>query len=607
MEAVLRLVDGGGGRVELASVDVFLRAVRAIEHSVGQVAAGKTVANAPLPILDALDQLEPTLAPARGTGGALDLDPRIEAKLAPFERDLLTGAAATGRRAMRVDFSPSPAKAEKGLSINTVRERAASVSEIVKVVPISVPVTADAPGGLSFALLVLTSASDEELAGAVSVPVESLHSLAVATSTASPLQALREPDADDEPFDDAVRPQHRNIVRVDVTRLDDAMQHLSTLIVTRSRLARAIGELAAAGVNTRDLTDIMRDNARQLRDLRSSILRVRMIPMAEVLERIPLILRGLRRESGKQIRVSIDARDTELDKGVAERLFPAIVHLVRNAVDHAIEPAEERRAAGKPEEGSMRITCVAKSNTRLELTVSDDGRGVDRAAVERRLGHGIPGDDAALLEALCRSGLSTKEEATTTSGRGMGMDIVKRIVVDQLGGELTLTTSRGSGTTFTLRVPLTIAIVDAFTMDCHGQRFVVPVAMIEEILEIDRASVRYGPSSGNREDPPGLIQRRGETVPVLDLASLLLIRKNDTPARHALVVRRGGAPIAFALDKVIGQQEAVVRPLVDPLVHVTGVSGATDLGDGKPTLVLDLVALGGLRASREARQGAHAA
>jgi len=566
------------------------------------VADGKPSAAAPSAILEALDRLDPALAPPRAASRALDLDPTIEAKLAPFERDLLINAGATGRRALRADFSPSPSKAEAGLSINTVRERVASLAEIVKVVPISVPMTGDAPGGLSFALLMLTSASDEEVAAAVGILPETLRTLTVAEPATSPLRALLAPDP--ESTEDSAHPQHRNIVRVDVSRLDDAMQHLSTLIVTRSRLARAIGDLAMAGVNTRDLNEIMRENARQLRDLRAAILRVRMIPVAEVLERIPLILRGLRRESGKEVRLALDTGDTELDKGVAERLFPAIVHLVRNAVDHAIERADERVRAGKSEEGTLRITCVARSNARLELTVADDGRGVDREAVARRIGHDIPDSAAGLLDALCSPGFSTKDEATTTSGRGMGMDIVRRIVVDQLGGELTMTTAKGLGTAFTMRVPLTISIIDAFTMDCHQQRFAVPVATVEEIVEVDPRSVRYGPSRGERHGRVGMIERRGETVPLIDLATLLLIRRDDSPARQALVVRRGGAPLAFALDKVIGQQETVVRPLVDPLVHVPGIAGATDLGDGKPTLVLDLVALGGRRSMPE---GAHAA
>jgi two-component system chemotaxis sensor kinase CheA len=591
METVLRVSDNAGGRLALASIDTLLQAIRAIEHRVREISEGKEASAAPRAILEALDQLEPSPSPVPSASGAtLDLDPAIASKLAPFEVDLLVDGVRNGRRAVRADFRPSPAKAERGLSINTVRERVGSIAEIVKVVPVSVPATEDSPGGLSFAILLLSSASDDDLANAVGIAPEELRILVSPPpgETAAPAASLLvEEDEGREPS-----VQRRNIVRVEVGRLDDAMEHLSTLIVTRSRLARAVAALSAAGVNTRELVEIVRDNTRQLRDLRAAILRVRMVPVGEVLDRIPLLLRGLRRESGKQVRLSVDAGSAELDKGVAERLFPAIVHLVRNAVDHAIETPKERALAGKPEEGTLRIACFAQSNTRLELRVSDDGKGIDRASIARLAGREIS-TDVALLDALCRAGFSTRGEATTTSGRGMGMDIVKRIVVDQLGGELTMKTEMGKGTTFTLRVPLTISIVDAFTMECHDQRFVVPVSMVEEILEVDGAAVRYGPSRVVDDGAhAGVLRRRGETIPLVDLASVLRLRTGGAHGRQAMLVRFGGEPIAFGMNRVIGQQEAVVRPLIDPLVQAPGIAGATDLGDGKPTVVLDLVALG---------------
>jgi two-component system chemotaxis sensor kinase CheA len=603
MEAVLRAADTAGGRLTLGATDTLLQSLRAIEHRVKELADRKEASPAPRAILDALDALEPSSSLAPDAPPlTLDLDPAIAGKLAAFEVNLLVDGARAGRRAMRVDFTPSPARAERGLSINTVRERIGSIGEIIKVVPVSVPRTEDAPGGLSFALLLLTSASDDELGAAVGVGPESIRILVTAPevdAVAPPPLALDEAFDDDEPV-----LTRRNVVRVEVGRLDDAMEHLSSLIVTRSRLARAVAALASAGVNTRDLAEIMRDNARQLRDLRAAILRVRMVPVSEVLERLPLLLRGLRRESGKQVRLQLEPGNAELDKGVAERLFPALVHLVRNAVDHAIESPADRSAAGKPEEGTVRVACFAQSNTRLELVVRDDGRGIDRGSVARRSGREIVGD-GALLDALCRPGFSTRDVATTTSGRGMGMDIVKRIVVDQLGGELSMKTEAGAGTTFVLRVPLTISIVDAFTADCRAQRFVVPVSMVEEILEVDPLKVRYGPTpSTHGRARTGVIERRGEAVPFVDLASALKLRGAETPARQAMLVRRNGEPIAFALDRVVGQQEAVVRPLVDPLVQAPGVAGATDLGDGKPTLVLDLIALGASLARHDGHRAA---
>jgi two-component system, chemotaxis family, sensor kinase CheA len=598
VETILRAADRRGGRLAPDALELLLQSVREIDQHVRELSEGRPASPASEALLKALDQLElGEPAGATASVATLDLDPALASKLAPFELDLLTRGQREGRRAVLANFRPSPAQAERGFSINTVRERVGSLAEIVKTIPVAVTPSEEAPGGLCFALLLSTSVSNEEIANAAGVDPSEVSTLGSAAAAADVAPAV----FDEQDFDLGVS-QRRNLVRVDVAKLDDAMEHLSSLIVTRSRLARAVSALTLAGVNTRDLRDVMRDNARQLRDLRAAILRVRMVPVVEVLNRIPLILRGLQRESKKEVRLELDAGTAELDKGVAERLFPALVHLMRNAVDHAIEPAEERVRLGKFREGLLRISCSSRSNADLELSLSDDGAGVDREAVARRLGRDIPPGDAALLDALCQVGLSTRDRATTTSGRGMGMDIVRRVVVDQLGGELSMRTRAGIGTTFVLRVPLTLSIVDTFTLECRQQRFVVPVATVAEILELDPAAVRFGPAPrAAGRTRVGLLEHRGEAVPLLDLAALLRMPEEAALARQAVVVRRAGEVFAFGLDRVLGQQESVVRPLVDPLVQVPGIAGATDLGDGRPTLVLDLLSLAAPRGAREER------
>jgi two-component system chemotaxis sensor kinase CheA len=303
------------------------------------------------------------------------------------------------------------------------------------------------------------------------------------------------------------------------------------------------------------------------------------------------------------VRLEIDAGTSEVDKAVAERIFPAIVHLVRNAVDHALESPAERRAAGKPETGVVTVACVERADNQLELTVTDDGRGIDAASVARKAGAPIPATADALLDLLARPGLSTKAEVTTISGRGVGMDVVKRITVDELHGDLTLVTNPGQGTTFSLRIPLSITIVDAFSFVCGGETFVVPVSAVEEIQEVDLTHTVRGPDRRKAargeldrrqtQSAAQMMHRRGEAVPVLRLDELFGLPAPTEARRKAIIVRRNGEPYAFAVDRMLGQQEVVVRPIEDALVRVHGVAGTTDLGDGRPTLVLDLVALGG--------------
>ena len=224
------------------------------------------------------------------------------------------------------------------------------------------------------------------------------------------------------------------------------------------------------------------------------------------------------------------------------------------------------------------------------MRITDDGRGIDPAAVARRAVAPVPTTEAGLLDLICRSGLSTRDIATTTSGRGMGMEIVKRIVNEQLGGELTMHSQLGQGTTFVLKVPLSISVVDAFSFVCGGQRFVTPVVTVEEIIEIDPQEVVEGVALPGQR-PVRLVRRRGRAVPLLSLAHLFAIPTAGTEGK-ALVVRRGDESLAFAVERMLGQQEVVVRPLNDSLIKVPGVAGATDLGDGQPTLVLDLLSLG---------------
>ncbi|AEI64228.1 chemotaxis protein CheA [Corallococcus macrosporus] len=599
METCLRHADRAGGRLPEASVEPLMEGLREIEQRVRQLAAGKQAAPVPPGLLSRLEALEaegssgggaPRAAPA-----ALALEEAVATRLSAAEREQLVTGATGGRRAVRLDFIPGADRAAHGVTINSVRERVAALGDTVKVLPLSGP--AAGGGALTFVLLLLTEAPDAALLEAAGGPPASVRALAAAPASApEPLPELAAPDEEPE---EARR--GGGSLRVEVSRLDEALERLAALVVNRSRLARAVAALTAAGAPTRELQAILQENARQLRDMRAAILRLRMVRVGDVLERLPLLVRGLRRSTGKSVRLELDVGDAELDKAVADRLLPALVHLVRNAVDHALELPEARRAAGKPDEGVVRVASHGRAGGLLDLTVSDDGRGVDAQAVAARAGVPVPASPDALLEVLCRPGFSTRDAANATSGRGMGMDIVHRIIVDQLGGELGMETRPGAGTTFRLRVPLTITLLDALVLECAGLRYAVAVGSVEELIEVDAAQVVRPAGAGG----VCLVERRGNTVPLLTLARLLGRAGPggcEAPAAKALLVRQRGELIAFGVDRLVGQQEIVLRPLEDPLVRVPGVVGATDLGDGQPTLVLDLAALGLARAKGSPRR-----
>jgi two-component system chemotaxis sensor kinase CheA len=590
MEAILRSHDRRAAKLPLEAIDVLLTGLRTIRELVGAFGAGQPLAQPRRELLRALDALDTEHAALTLDAPELELDPALASKLGPMELEQLRTGLAAGQRALRLDFVPSVEKSAQGITINQVRERAQRLGELVKVFPASGG--AAAGGGLSFVIILLTTASDAAVAEATSVDESGIVLLAQATPAAlDPVDEASEGSEDEERSSlDEVRVPQRGVVRVDVARLDDTVEGLSALIVTRFRMARSVRALRERGVDTRDLEEIIADNGRQLRALRSAILRVRMVPVSELLERMPLIVRSLRRSMNRVVNLELETGGAELDKAVAERLFPALVHLLRNAVDHAIETPDERLRRGKPEAGLVRIECSSSSNRWLELRVIDDGRGIDAAAVAKRAGAALPANSSGLLALVCRSGLSTRDVATTVSGRGMGMEIVQRIVTEQLGGELTLATELGRGTTFTLKVPLSISVIDAFSFVCAGQRFVTPVGTVEEIVEVDQRAVVEAPNAATKSAIK-LVRHRGRVVPLLSLAHVFELERSLTE-NTALIVRRGDEAVAFAVDRMLGQQEVVVRPLNDILVKVPGVSGATDLGDGQPTLVLDLFQLG---------------
>jgi two-component system chemotaxis sensor kinase CheA len=601
METILRDADRSTGKLSAEAVELLLKGVRAIEQRVAAFAKKKPIAPAPRKLLEALADLQGgTKPPLAKSSGRLALDPEITAKLAPVEHEQLANSIAAGRRALRIDFHPSPERSEAGFSITTVREKLAALGEIVKVMPRAVPKSPNAPGGLAFVLLVLSEASDAELSNATSTDPATFVTI---TLESQPPAAAEFELYEDEPAEteaDAA-PASKSFIRVEVARLDDALDKLAALVVTRFKLTNAVNRLREQGVDVRDLNTILVENHRQLRDLRGAITRARMVSVSELLERVPLLVRSLNRATGKQTKLVVDAGNAELDKAVAERIFPAIVHLVRNAIDHAIETPAERAQLGKPPEGKITVTCFEHSDTLLEISVTDDGRGIDAAALGRRAGRAAALDDRGLLELITLPGLSTLDAATSSSGRGMGMDIVRRIAVEVLGGDLALRTQPGVGTTFTMRLPMSISILDSFFFECGAQAFAVPVSVVDEIIDLQSANLVRTPTPKHKQDAAELrmLERRGQAIPLFGLASLLQLKAAANERGKAFIIRPHGQAFAFAIDRVLGQQEIVVRPIEDPLVKVPGVAGTTDLGDGRPTLVLDLVGLSTLATSAE--------
>jgi two-component system chemotaxis sensor kinase CheA len=393
------------------------------------------------------------------------------------------------------------------------------------------------------------------------------------------------------------------MVRVDLTRLDELMRLVGELVVSRARLDDALRMAAVSGAGAAwdSLHETNAAMERQIRGLREGVMRIRLVPVGEVFERMRFAVREVAREAGKQVVLDLRGQDTEIDKVVVERMLEPLLHLVRNAVSHGIESPEERRARGKPAEGRLAL-CAAASGDRVMIEVEDDGAGIDVEQVTvRARARGLlaaderPADDA-LLDLLCAPGLSTRDEVDLASGRGVGMAVV-RSTVRGLAGELTLETTAGQGTCFTIELPLTLMIVDALLVEVGGQRMAVPQPALREVLQVDEAEL-------TRFESNEVIAYRGGVLPLLSLRRLFGLPEAARRALYVLVVGSDASMTGLVVDRLVGLREIVVQPMADPLVAVPGIGGATELGDGRVNLILDAVALVRLaRERREARGG----
>uniref|UniRef100_A0A7C3VK71 Chemotaxis protein CheA n=1 Tax=Planktothricoides sp. SpSt-374 TaxID=2282167 RepID=A0A7C3VK71_9CYAN len=434
-----------------------------------------------------------------------------------------------------------------------------------------------------------------------------------------------------------------NIVRVDLARLDELMQTLGELVISRARLEDRLKQLQET-VSEKDLRPLKETNQqmeRQLRELRAGMLRVRLVPISDVFTRMQFVVRDLARSTGKRVKVELIGQDTEIDKFVVERLMDPLLHLVRNAVSHGLETLPEREAKGKPLEGKV-VLRAATVGEMAVVEVEDDGKGIDAAEIIAKgkqmgilspeaLGDGRKGapldfdprgmlSGTLLLDILCTSGFSTRTEADLTSGRGVGLAVVHRSV-QELGGSMTLDSQVGVKTKFRIQLPLTLAIADALLATAGGQTFAIPLSAVREIIEVQPqdvtviapsitaagrwnvASAKH-PASAPRVKPRDsaelkatspeairaeIIYHRGTVLPLLRLASFFNLSSPTKYSQHAFIIGFGDETnnLGIVVDRVIGQREIVVRPLTDALVNVPGISGATDLGDGRVVLILD--------------------
>jgi two-component system chemotaxis sensor kinase CheA len=545
-------------------------------------------------LIEGTNLLDRVIGARRSRAAIPEVDQQIARMAAVFAEGMSKGGASSpsapdaARQLWKVTFTPSPDLVARGVKVDTVRARLSQIGRIDSVTPsvtggggIAFDFIVAASGNRPFAPLAGDGIAYERLSGAPAGE-------ALADIAGLPTAAPRAMDA---------APAEANFVRVDLSRLDDLMRLVGDLVVSRARLEEGLlrVERFMPSAEWRRLQQETESIERQIRDLREGVMRVRLVPVAKIFRRMPFVVRDLARDSEKRVQLELSGQATEIDKFLIERMMDPILHLVRNAVSHGIEAPDERVAAGKRPEGTIRLAATTVGES-VVLEISDDGRGMDAAAIAKRArASGVPvveGDvDArALLDLICAPGFSTRDEADRISGRGVGMAVVRETVQD-LGGALTVETIIGRGTTFRAVLPLTLAITDALIINVGERTFAVPQSAVHEVAEIDTETLR--PIEGNE-----LMMHRGAAIPVVRLARLFSLEAPPLTRMHVLLVGTGQGAVGILVDRISGQREIVVKTLSDPLVKVAGVSGATELGDGRLILILDV---GGLTRSLRRR------
>lgn len=379
-------------------------------------------------------------------------------------------------------------------------------------------------------------------------------------------------------------------IKVDFKRLDDLLNLVGELVIYKTRLNQMETQIRGAVNNkaaTKELKDGLELMGKTISGIQEGIMKTRMLPVSFVFGKFSRMVRDLSKAQGKDIRMAFEGEDTELDKTVIDELGEPLLHIIRNAIDHGIEPVEERIRKGKGGTGRIMLSAAQESSYVI-IRVSDDGRGIDfekvrETAIEKGL---IRQDDLpdreGILSLIFSAGLSTKQEATDVSGRGIGLDVVSRNI-SRLNGHVIVDSIPERGTTFTIKLPLSLAIIPALMAETGGEVYAIPMSAVDESVKVREEDIHL---INNRE----VIRFRDRVIPVIRLNEFFGLDGKKGKRFYLIILGRADKSLALAVDRLRGQQEIVIKPLDDTFGKSYGIAGASILGDGRIVLIVDIMA-----------------
>ncbi|MFD1446226.1 chemotaxis protein CheW [Oceanobacillus profundus] len=602
MENVLDMIRNHKLNVSTTIIDVIFLAIDALEDMVGSIQAGNDGKKDVSELVHRLDQIENGKQDVQikrlATAEEVNTVQTDMLGLDEFQVTIVEQAKDQGFSPYQITVELTEECILKGARAYMVFEALEDHGEIIHTNP-SVEEIEEGNFGQSFLMIFLSTVAPEMVKDIISkvsevkdVEMESLTTTVSEEQQEEPIleekldaqTAAEEVAATTEKSAPAVVNHASKTIRVNLEKIDNLLNLFEEVVIDRSRL-----EVIAEGMENQELTDTVEHISRVSSDMQSLILAMRMVPIDQVFNRFPRMIRGLAKDLGKHIDLEIIGADTELDRTVIDEIGDPLVHLIRNSVDHGIELPEVRKQAGKSEEGKLTLRAFHSGN-HVFIEIEDDGAGINHEKVKKKaIENGIittaeadmlTKDEIANL--ILSSGFSTADKVSDISGRGVGLDVVKN-KIESLGGQIAIESQPGRGSIFSIQLPLTLSIISTLLVNVQKEIYAIPLSSIIEtvILEKDQMMFAHGKK---------VMDFRGKVVPLVSLATVFEVpsQKEDESKEYSVViVKKGEKLTGLIVDSFIGQQEVVLKSLGNYLKDVFAISGATILGNGEVALIID--------------------
>lgn len=600
MENVLDGIRNDKIEPDSGLLDVVFESVDDLEAMVTDIASGGEGKRNVLAVVAKLEAIEQGTA-LTFSAESSDISGKIQKEITydDFERTVINQSGEQGFTAFEITVSLAESVVLKAARVYMIFEALEQSGEVIKSIP-GVELLEEEKFDLSFSVVLLSTKNAEEIEAdikkvseveeafvqEVSFEEEETPPKEAASKTPAEVQPAEIKEEEPVKKEDKTGPASKTI-RVNIERLDSLMNLFEELVIDRGRL-----EQISSDLNSAELTETVEHMSRISGDLQSIILNMRMVPVEQVFNRFPRMVRGLAKELNKKVSLTIVGAETELDRTVIDEIGDPLVHLLRNSIDHGVEMPELRKKNNKPEQGNITLKAYHGGN-HVFIEVSDDGAGINRDKVlQKAVKSGVVSEengrkysDKQVYELLFASGLSTADEISDISGRGVGLDVVKN-KIESLGGTVSVDSVEGSGTTFLIQLPLTLSIISVMLVEIQKEIYAVPLSSIIETAIIKKEDIM---NAHNQK----VIDYRGSIVPLMDLTQFFDVPRTleETDYYSIIIVRKGEKMAALVVNSFIGQQEVVLKSLGDYLQDVFAVSGATILGNGQVALIIDCNAL----------------